>query len=303
MIVSVCPNPSIDTYAWMASFQAGKVNRIEEIQAFPGGKGTHVAMALNELNADVALYGIWAGAAGAWIKKHSNTTVLGIDIQGENRKCYTFRSDDHRFNHSELLEPGPSFSAGDWQKLKADFEKQIETSSLITLSGSWPKGAPKDAYKQLIHLAQEKNKKVILDGSGEQLENALQTNFYGLHLNEHEAEALCGSKNIEDVLAFLDGKVTLVALSLGEKGLHLAIHGNVYHACYKVENVISTIGSGDCLTAGIAYAVTENLFPEDIARYGVACGAANCMYEALGMLQKKDVDEIVPKVQLNQLKK
>lgn len=34
---------------------------------------------------------------------------------------------------------------------------------------------------------------------------------------------------------------------------------------------------------------------EDIARYGVACGAANCMYEPLGMLLKKDVEALLPK--------
>lgn len=35
-----------------------------------------------------------------------------------------------------------------------------------------------------------------------------------------------------------------------------------------IDNVISTVGSGDCLTAGIMFALSEGMEIEDIARYG-----------------------------------
>lgn len=48
-ILVVCPNPSIDTYAWIDGFANGVPNRIKREDRYPGGKGLHVAMALAEL--------------------------------------------------------------------------------------------------------------------------------------------------------------------------------------------------------------------------------------------------------------
>ncbi|HET7361613.1 MAG TPA: hexose kinase [Salinimicrobium sp.] len=299
MILSVCPNPSIDTYAWLDTFRSGKVNRIEKVQEFPGGKGIHVALALAELGMDSKLFGLWAGAAGEWIKaacEEKRVSVSGVQVKGNNRKCYTFRSADPNFNHSELLEPGPEINAGDWTGIKENFQKEIENASLICMSGSWPKGVPHDAYRQIIEIANEQNKRVILDCSGSQLKEALKTDIFGLHLNEHEAKNLCGSSDLEVLIEFLKGKVALVALTKGKEGLELYYKNEVFKANVKLENIISTIGSGDCLTAGIAYAVNKDMKPGEIAKYGVACGAANCLIEALGMLKKETVEKLLPKV-------
>lgn len=302
MILSVCPNPSIDTYAWLNIFDQGKVNRIEKTQEHPGGKGTHVALALAELGAESRLMGNWAGMAGEWIKnacQEKNVSVSGIQLRGNNRKCYTFRSAESNFNHSELLEPGPEMSEEDWTGFKKAFQKEIVHASLICMSGSWPKNAPDDAYRQLIEIANKQNIKVMLDCSGPQLEEALNSRFFGLHLNEHEAKALCGSSDFDVLTEFLKGKVELIALTKGKDGLQLSYKNEVFTANVELENVVSTVGSGDCLTAGIAYALSKEMKPEDIAGYGVACGAANCMIEALGMLEKETVEKLMPKVQID----
>ncbi|SDD81994.1 tagatose 6-phosphate kinase [Pricia antarctica] len=58
MILAVCPNPSIDTYAWLTVFKKGQANRISGMMEFPGGKGIHVAMALKELILRFLYWGI-----------------------------------------------------------------------------------------------------------------------------------------------------------------------------------------------------------------------------------------------------
>lgn len=304
MILSLCPNPSVDTYAWLPHFHNGSVNRIERIEEFPGGKGTHVALALAELGERVDLYGLWAGFSGQWIQRACHAKgvdTTGITIEGNNRKCYTFRSDSIKFNHSELLEPGPELLAAKWSAMKKDFQQNIKAANLLTFSGSWPKGAPTNAYAELIDLAKNNQKPVILDCSGVQLEAALQTGFFGIHLNEHEAINLCGSSQIHDLIQFLDGKVELIALSLGKKGLQLYANGQVLQANVEIDHVISTVGSGDCLTAGIAYAIEKQLPPEEIARYGVACGATNCLTEELGMIKKQTVETLLSRVDVKTL--
>lgn len=304
MILSVCPNPSIDTYAWLDQIEAGGVNRISKLREYPGGKATHVAMALKELGSDTTLLGNWAGASGTWIQQQCESLKInteGLLLKGSNRKCYTFRTDNALFLNTELLEPGPSMNETDWIEFLGIYDKEIQKSTIIVASGSWPKGVPEDAYLQIAQHAEKANKNVILDCSGSQLEKALQTSFFGLHINEHEAKNLCGTDDFNTILTKLGQKVALIAITKGKEGLWLHHNGRTIHANVKIDNVISTVGSGDCLTAGIAHAVNKKMDLEDIARYGVACGAANCLNEDLGILKLGDVNTLLPQVKINEI--
>ena len=306
MILSVCPNPSIDCYAWAEGIKTGEVNRIEKLQEYPGGKGIHVALAIGELGGSSRIFAGWAGATGEWIKDaclKKNIEVSGVNLNGNNRKCYTFRSSNPDFANTEILEPGPELSAVHWKDFKEALRKEAANSNLICLSGSWPRGAPKDAYLNLIELATEEKKKVFLDCSGEQLEEALKSSFFGLHLNQDEAFNFCRSENFEDLLRKLKGRVKLVAMTRGKEGLWMYYEGKIYNANVKVNKVLSTVGSGDCLTAGIVWALEEGLTPKEIAAYGVACGAANCLNEDLGMLKKEDVEKLLREVECNIIEK
>lgn len=300
MVLTICPNPSIDTYAWLPTFVKGQANRIDVMKEFPGGKGIHVAMALKELGCTVSLLGNWAGPNGEWIKESrqlQGIEVMGPELNGNTRRCYTFRSEsDAQLNNSELLEPGPEMSTQDWKSFLAVFNSTLPHCDMVCLSGSWPKGAPNNAYYQLLELCAKADKKVILDCSGIQLEHALQSKFYGLHINADEAVANFGTTDSSEIYNNLRDRVSLLALTKGKEGLYLFGEANRAHANVLVKKVKSTVGSGDCLTAGIAYAVYNGLQFEEWARYGAACGAANCMNEDLGILRAQDVDKLLPMV-------
>ena len=300
MILTVCPNPSIDTYAWLENIEAKKANRILALKEYPGGKATHVAFALKELNMATTLFGNWAGTTGQWIKTACSTKNIDVDgitlDDGQNRKCYTFRSSLAAFNNTELLEPGPKFKETDWELFTTAFQQSVSKHSLVCISGSWPKGAPENAYNLLIEICNRQQKKVIIDCSGEQLKNALQQSLFGLHINEDELKSINKADSIPSIIKKLSVKVELIAITKGKEGLWLYYQGKLIHANVTIDKVLSTVGSGDCLTAGITYAVEKNLNMENIARYGVACGAANCLNEDLGMLKIEDVNKLLPKV-------
>ncbi|UCS93599.1 1-phosphofructokinase [Echinicola marina] len=304
MILSVCPNPSVDTYAWLNTMELGVANRITKLQEFAGGKGVHVAMALNEFGSKTDLLGSWAGHSGKWIREFCEELGMksyGPELVGANRKCYTFLSEDEDLHHTELLEPGPELNEGQYLAFIKNFSEHLDNAGLAVLSGSWPKGSPAFAYAEMTAIAEEKGKKVILDCSGIQLANALERGFFGLHLNEHEAKELCGKDDPLEAMQVLSEKVDLVALTRGKEGLYLGYLGKIIHANVVIDQVVSTVGSGDCLTAGIAYGVNQGFSVEEIARHGVAFGAANCLREDLGMLYRSDVEELLPKVSIKEL--
>ncbi|WP_200974258.1 1-phosphofructokinase family hexose kinase [Echinicola sp. 20G] len=304
MILAVCPNPSIDTYAWLSSFDRGGANRIAKQQEFPGGKGVHVAMALREMGQYTGLLGNWAGHSGQWIKEACQDLGIpsfGPELSGANRKCYTFLSAGSDLHHTELLEPGPAMTEGNYKEMLQAFKVNLDNASLAVLSGSWPKQSPDTAYSDLIDIAKQQQKKVILDCSGVMLEKALDKGFFGLHLNEHEAKAICQTEDPLEAIQQLSKKVDLVALTRGKEGLYLGYLGKVIHANVIIDKVVSTVGSGDCLTAGIALGVSRGLSVEEIAGYGVAFGAANCLREDLGMLYQSDVERLLTQVKIKEL--
>lgn len=305
MILCVCPNPSIDTISWINQILPGEVNRMEKQMEFPGGKGIHVALALEEIDVQCAVMGFWAGSAGHWIKERCidrKITCYGPEVKGTNRKCYTFRSElSAEWDNTELLEPGPEIEEKDYRLFLEEFKVISQNLDIVSFSGSWPHQCPEVAYKELILIAKNNKNRVILDASGIQLKNALESFPFGLHLNLGEAKALLNTNDIGEILKYLSGYVELIALTNGKEGLYLKYKDKVIHGHITLENVFSTVGSGDCLTAGICYGLRHQMNLEDIARWGVACGAANCIREDLGMLYKKDVDDLLSKIEINEL--
>lgn len=298
MILVVCPNPSVDTFAVLETLTLGNTNRFSEVKEFPGGKGVHVAFALHELGAKVSLMGFWAGANGSWIKEQCRNVGLevnGVELEGNTRKCYTIQSMDDRLDHTEFLEPGPSLGQAEFDLFLSQFQEQVKVAETVVISGSWPVNSPTDATKTLVKICNQYNKPVILDCTGVQLENALTSDLAILHLNEHEYQI--ASQKLADKLS----KVEILAITKGKEGLFLKHQDQTLHGNVKLSQVISSVGSGDCLTAGLALAFTESRSLEEMVRYGVACGAANCLRADLGMLYRQDFERLITEVTIKAL--
>ncbi len=64
-----------------------------------------------------------------------------------------------------------------------------------------------------------------------------------------------------------------------------------------MEKIISAVGSGDSLMAGLVAAYTRDLNLIDTAILSAACGSANCLREDLGMFYKKDLAKLVAQIE------
>lgn len=291
-ILVVCPNPAIDIFAWVDDFQIGAPNRITREKRYPGGKGLHVAMALSELGHDVTVAGFWGGETGTWIKNechkfYPNIEFIGPELSEWSRSCYTFKSNS-AFDDTEILGTGPNITSSDYQLLLNAIDLELADFAMIVLSGSWPKGAPEDGYSEIIKLGKSQNIPSFIDCTGKQLAFALAARPYGAHLNRKEIEEFYEA-DYHSAQHQLLKNCEIIAVTDGSKGLTLSTKQASYHALARIEKVVSTIGAGDCLTAGVVSGLVQKLSLPDVARMGAACGAANCLREDLGMLYRSDV--------------
>lgn len=292
-VLVVCPNPSVDIYAQLENFKKGVPNRIITESRYPGGKGLHVAMALAELGINVKVVGFWGGESGEWLRKTCNAYYPAISFCGPklsewSRSCYTFQSSND-FNDTEILGTGPEVSESEFEQLLAIVEEKLPFTTIMALCGSWPKGSPETGYRQLIELATDHQVPSFLDCTGPQLENALTAHPYGIHLNRKELLDFTQVADFEKAMYMIRERCAVAAITDGPRGLHYLTGNGHFRSLAKVDKVISTIGSGDCLLAGVIAGHVQQLNDEDTANLGAACGAANCLRPELGMLYEQDV--------------
>jgi len=145
----------------------------------------------------------------------------------------------------------------------------------------------------MIKWANRINIPSFLDSSGAHLIHALKEKPHCVHLNKREILTYTGANSFEKAQDTLSKLCKVSAITDGDKGLYYTKGKKTLHSLYKIEKVYSTIGSGDCLLAGIVAGHINQLEDQDIANLGAACGAANCKRTELGMLYKADVENLL----------
>lgn len=300
----VCPNPSVDRWAWLDEIQLQEVNRISREEHYPGGKGVHVALAMAELGEPVRLLGFWAGPTGQWVRqecerRYPHLRCIGPTVKGWSRSCYTFKSEHEEVEGTELLGVGPALQEEDVEAFYQAFDEAIGQSTCVTMSGSWPNQAPDNGYARLIRQAHTQGKATFLDCTGPLLQQALAEQPFSIHLNRSETMELFAADELPEALPLLLEHCDQAAVTDGARGLWLADGQQTVQARCPVDQVYSAVGSGDCLVAGLAVAFVREMNLPDTARWGAACGAANCLHAELGMLQQADVNRLYKTVELN----
>lgn len=300
MFLAVCPNPSVDTFIWVNSLEPGQVHRAKRERRFPGGKGVHVALAAAELGEEVVLLGFWGGETGIWIKKECqrrNVKCVGPELNEWTRTCITFKSDGE-YDDTELLGPGPSITTEEYENFTMIFEENLKNAHVVTLSGSWPLNAPVHGYASLVRSARKMSVPVFLDATGETFRAGLEEKPYAIHLNYNEATAISGHTGINEIIGYFRTYVKLAAITAGKDGLYVNLDDKILHGNVKLDNIYSCVGSGDCLTAGLATGILHEIDIEEMLILGVACGGANCLRPDLGMLYQHDVKKLMEKVEV-----
>ena len=301
MLVCISANPAIDRRLRLESIAVGEVNRALSAQPFPGGKAAHVAMVAKSLGVDVMWVGFLGGAAGE--ECESGLSAFGVPLtvvrtQTETRANLELVSADGVV--TEILEPGGAVTEGEVERLLVscrDIFAESDRGTQVALSGSLPPGAPADLYAQLIRLAHLYGCRALLDTSGEALRQGLAAGPDFVKPNRTEAASFVGH-SINDVQAavaatedFFHAGAKSVAISLGATGIiwQRSAASDPFTSQPSALADCSSVGCGDAALAGFAVAHERGLGDEETLRLATACGSANCLAEAPGRVDERDV--------------
>ncbi len=152
------------------TIENGTVMRVSVCKNSAGGKGLNVARVIKLCNADVKATGLIGGYNGAYLEALLDQDEISHEfgkVDGETRSCINIL--DPQFGSTEYLEPGFTVSKQDIDHYLEEFRQIIADSDVVTISGSAPKGSPKDIYQYLVQIAKQEGKKVILQNCNNKL--------------------------------------------------------------------------------------------------------------------------------------
>ena len=295
MITTITLNVAVDKAYVIGKLTDHTVMRVNRCTNTAGGKGLNVAKVVHLCGEDVQATGFVGGFNGAYVEdmlKKQNIPSRFVHVQGETRSCINVLDEDG--GSTEFLEPGEPIRPEEVQEFLDQFDDIIADSSVVTISGSVPKGVDVTMYAKLIEKIKAKGKKVILDTSGALLKESIKACPTMVKPNTDEIEDLLGIKVnnhkdlVEGAKKLHEMGIPVVVVSLGGDGALVVSDEGIFRGQPPKIEVVNTVGCGDSMTAAFAVAFARGLSVQEALRYAIAVSAANAMTMETGSFREED---------------
>ncbi len=306
-ILTLTLNPALDISATAPRIQPEAKLRCSSPRYNPGGGGINVSRVIRRLGGEslaVFTSGGYTGRRLEDLLTQEGVHFNAVAVNGETRESLSVTDVSTNLQYRFGF-PGEPLSEKDLKNCLDALKKEMAKPDFLVASGSLPPGAPVDFFAQVAALAWKTNTRFILDTSGEPLRAALEAGVFLAKPNLGELAALHGKTDISDdeqeALAthFIEQKkAEIVVVSLGARGAMLASKEGLLYATPPVVPRKSTVGAGDSMVAGMAFALAHGKTPAEVLRWGVACGTATTMREGTELCRREDVERLMGLVRI-----
>lgn len=303
MILCVTPNAAIDFTMLVDELRPGQIHRASESFGVAGGKGVNVARVVRALDGAAHCGGFLAGATGRYLADLAHGEGLEGDwtwVDGETRTCVMVAHPDHS-DATVLNGAGMVVDGAAWLRLQADVLTAAARTRAGTLCfcGSLPPGSPVEAFDAALRACVAAGHHTWVDTSGAPLAMALAVPGVHIKVNRAELSAALGETlgsiaSIAQAARKLMGERGLgaVAVTLGGEGAVLVAPAGAWAAAAPEVPVVSSVGSGDAMLAGLVLALERGDSPQDALRHAVAAGSANAMSLGGGRFTRTEFESI-----------
>ncbi|MEI5925530.1 tagatose-6-phosphate kinase [Bacillus albus] len=307
MILVVTMNPSVDISYPIQDFKLDDVNRVENVRKTAGGKGLNVARVVKQMGEDVLATGVIGGTIGDYIIQELTKSDIRnhfYKINQESRNCIAIL---HEGKQTEILESGPSLSAEEGDAFLETYRELLSEVSIVTISGSLPKGLESGFYRQMVEIGREKGIPVIVDTSGEPLRQILNHHVkpFAIKPNISELFQLFGmevEESVSSLKQLLNNKlfhgIEWIVVSMGAAGSFLKHGADYYRVTIPAIKVMNPVGSGDATVAGLAVALKRKQAVSDILKTAMTTGMLNTMEEVTGYIDPEKFGQFFEMVEV-----
>ncbi len=305
MIYTVTLNPALDKTVEIPRFALDCVNRITAMRTDPGGKGINVSKVIAKLGGQSTVLALLGGSTGHKIA--DALAEMGLNcritfVAGETRTNLKV-VDPVNHTNTDINEPGIEVTEEILDTMLDELISMLKPGDIVAISGSLPKGAPKDTYFRWVRSCRQAGAKVFLDVDGALLAEGLKAAPYLVKPNNEELSRLVGRplETITELTAaaadLLEFGVKKVVVSLGSAGALYVTADTVILAEGLKVPVGSTVGAGDSVVAALAFAEERGMSLIEAVRLSTATGAANVMCSGSQAAEYEAIESLIGKVQ------
>ncbi len=302
MILSVCPNPSIDYTVELDSLNVGMLNRVNNKIETYSGKALNVAMALSRLGENSLATGFMFEKHGKLFEQRlEKEKVLHKFVYAPGGARLNYKIIDKKSMLTEINDKGETVTEEKQEELLALVDNLSKEADFAVVSGSLPSGVKPDYYYKLFSRMPSRVKK-IADAEWQNMEEALKAELFMIKPNLKELETyvkrtLSSKSDIVNASRILIEKGTKYVLtSLGAEGAILTDGENSYYCKSASVAVNSTVGAGDCMVASAIACFNKGLPLAEVLRHSVAAGTASITTSGTNLFTKDKYEEIYAKI-------
>ena len=277
-IATITLNPAIDQTVSVDNFEVGTVNRSRAMRFDAGGKGVNVASFLSDYGLGVMVTGFLGEENADVFERHFQRKGVEdrfIRVPGETRINIKIM-DEAGQTTTDVNTPGQIPGEYAVSRFYEQVEAMAEACECFVLSGNLQAGLPSTFYAELIRFLKSKNRRVILDTSGDALAEAVKAGPNIIKPNIHELGALVNKELVEikDVYAsavsLINEETTIVVVSMGGDGALFVEKDRAFIVRPPAVMVKSTVGAGDAMVAGLVAGLSKKMPLKDCARLATA---------------------------------
>lgn len=306
-VLTVTVNPALDLTVQLPALRLGEVNRSDNLQAHAAGKGLNVAQVLADLGHQLTVTGFLGEANAQPFEQLFSARGFAdefVRVAGETRSNIKLAEADGRI--TDINGPGLEVGAAQREELLARLERLVPGHELVVVAGSLPRGVEMPWFVELLQRLARLGARVALDTSGAALREGLALSPWLIKPNEEELAQARGldpadAQALADEARRLNARIEHVVISQGAAGVSWFSPAAAWHAQPPKVRVVSTVGAGDSLLAGMLHGLLAGWPAERTLAHATAIAAQAVGQIGFGITDRAQLAELEVAVRLQPL--
>ena len=307
-VLTVTLNPALDLTVQLPSLRLGEVNRSDSLQVHAAGKGLNVAQVLADLGHQLTVTGfLGEGNPQAFEQLFAARGFADefVRVPGDTRSNIKLAEAGGQV--TDINGPGLMVSEAHCAELLARLERLAPVHDLVVVAGSLPRGIASQWFVQLLSRLKALGVRVALDTSGDALRKGLAASPWLIKPNEEElaeARGIALNKSSEltaEARRLQAQGIEHVVVSQGANGVSWFSPNAAWHAHPPKVRVVSTVGAGDSLLAGMLHGLLEGWPAERTLTHATAIAAQAVGQVGFGITDTTQLADLEAAVRLQPL--
>ena len=307
-VLTVTLNPALDLTVQLPSLRLGEVNRSDSLQVHAAGKGLNVAQVLADLGHQLTVTGfLGEGNPRAFEQLFAARGFADefVRVPGDTRSNIKLAEAGGQV--TDINGPGLMVSEAHCAELLARLERLAPVHDLVVVAGSLPRGIASQWFVQLLSRLKALGVRVALDTSGDALRKGLAASPWLIKPNEEElaeARGIALNKSSEltaEARRLQAQGIEHVVVSQGANGVSWFSPNAAWHAHPPKVRVVSTVGAGDSLLAGMLHGLLEGWPAERTLTHATAIAAQAVGQVGFGITDTTQLADLEAAVRLQPL--